>query len=82
MPPRKKAEPKGCAAGHPGCKCTLMCCTITKARGEEIRAEATSGTHWVDAAGSGPACTCGVKPESGHSSVLGIRVERKCYRHG
>lgn len=28
-----------------------------------------------------PACTCGVRPESGHQSVQGVRVTRKCYRH-
>lgn len=28
-----------------------------------------------------PACTCGVRPESGHQSVMGVPVTRKCYRH-
>lgn len=28
-----------------------------------------------------PSCTCGVKPESGHRVVQGVRVTRKCFRH-
>lgn len=28
-----------------------------------------------------PACVCGVRPESGHQSVMGVKVTRKCYRH-
>ena len=29
---------------------------------------------------TGPPCTCGLRPESGHSVVLGVRVEQGCQR--
>lgn len=28
-----------------------------------------------------PACVCGVRPSSGHKTVQGVPVTRKCYRH-
>lgn len=28
-----------------------------------------------------PSCTCGLRASSGHQSVMGVPVTRKCYRH-
>lgn len=56
---------------------------VSPERMEEIRASARSGTNWAAEVGYGPACTCGMKPDAGHASVLGVKVERGvCYRHG
>lgn len=66
MPPRKKAAPKTCPAGHPGCdKCNMHCCAITPERAAEIRASVLSGTHKEDTSHSGPACQCGLRAAKG-----------------
>lgn len=79
----KKAK-KGCPAGHPGCECTLVCCRISPERAAQIAEEARAAVPggWALEVSVGPSCTCGMKPEAGHSYVLGVPVERKCQAHG
>jgi hypothetical protein len=56
---------------------------IAEARVEEIRADARSGRNWAAEKSYGPSCTCGMKPEAGHSNVFGVPVKRGvCYQHG
>lgn len=76
------ASAKKCKAGHKGCTCGMMCCALDPALAPVIKADAGSASNWAGLVGYGPACTCGMKPDAGHSSVLGVTVKRGvCYRH-
>jgi hypothetical protein len=48
-----------CAKGHKGCTCSMMCCSVTDERAEQIKADAQSGRNWAEETAYGAACVCG-----------------------